>query len=337
MNHIHRAGYEDKRQNGHKKAQTAQNKTEEKRSKIRRQKTNQNARACGSFLISILYHLHSVFFCAFLWPFCFLSLFRFALVLLAATPAFAASASDTVATAERAFAEGVESRNDAAKARPAFARAAAGYDVLWNQGVRTPELALNRARAHRLAGSLPKCVAALHDGLAVARFARPLQVELEDARAAVPFPLDGELAAQCRPEPVRGVSARMSPAEAWFLTGSLWLFACAGVARFAMVRNALWLTFAGLCVVGLLVLGGLWLRDAAQRSRADALPLLVVSDDVLLRKGNADAFPPRLEPALPKGTECRELARRGGWVQVQLAGGAVGWVPDRAVIACDGS
>ncbi len=248
-----------------------------------------------------------------------------------ASPAFA---SDTLAQAESAFAEGVELKGDSAKARPLFARAAERYDVLWDRGHRTPELALNRARAHRLAGSLPRCVAALHDGLAVARFSRPLQIELEDARAAVQYPLDGDLAVQCRPHPLRGVGTRLSPADAWFLAGGMWVLACAGVVRFVMTRNALWLAFAGLWVAALVLFGALWLRDAHQRDRDEALPLLVVTDDVLLRKGNAEAFPPRAEPALPKGTEVRELARRGGWVQVQLPGGNVGWLPAERVLKC---
>ncbi len=253
---------------------------------------------------------------------------------LSASPAVASSPADTLAAAESAFAEGVELRTDSAKARPAFARAAAAYDVLWNRGHRTPELALNRARAHRLAGSLPRCVAALHDGLAVARFARPLQVELDDARAAVPFPLDGELAAQCRPTAVGTVSARMSPADAWFAAGFLWLLACIGAARFAMTRNAGWLGFAAPWLVGLALLGGSWLQDARHRARDESLPLLVVADDVMLRKGNADAYQPRVEPALPKGAEVREVSRRGGWVQVRLPGGAIGWLPEAATLAC---
>jgi hypothetical protein len=256
------------------------------------------------------------------------------LLLAFASPVFASSASDALATAEREFAEGVELRNDSAKARPAFARAAESYDALWNGGYRTPELALNRARAHRLAGNLPKCIAALHAGLAVARFSRPLRIELEDARAAVQFPLDGDLAAQCRPKPLRGIGTRMSPADAWFLAGFLWLLACACVARFAMARSVLWLAFAGLFVAGLLLLGGFWLQDARQRERDESLPLLVLTDDAMLRKGNAEAFPPRVEPALPRGTEVRELARRGRWVQVQLPGGPIGWVPEKAVIGC---
>jgi hypothetical protein len=253
-----------------------------------------------------------------------------------ATASSAASPEDTLAAAENAFGEGVELRSDAAKSRPAFARAAANYDTLWQQGIRTPELALNRARAHRLAGNLPRCIAALHDGLAVARFSRLLQVELEDARAAVSYPLDGALAAECRPRPIRGVSTRMSPVDAWLLAGILWLFACAGVARFAMVRTISALTIAAACFAGLLVLGGFWFEDHRRQLREESLPILVLTRDVTLRTGNAKAFPSRIDPALPLGAEVREVSRRGGWVQVQLASGAIGWVPEQAVMGCGG-
>jgi hypothetical protein len=259
-------------------------------------------------------------------------------VLFASAPVRASSPAETLAAAEAAFAEGVELRDDSARAKPAFSRAAAKYDALWNQGFRTPELALNRARAHRLAGNLPRSIAALHDGLAVARFSRALQVELEDARAAVQFPLDGELAAQCRPLRISGVSRRMSPADAWVLTGVLWLVACATAVRFIMTRNTYWLALTGLTLVGLTVLGVLWVQDARHRARDESLPLLIVADDVTLRRGNAAAYlpPPKLDTPLPKGTEVRELARRGGWVQVQLTNGAVGWLPESATIPCGG-
>jgi hypothetical protein len=257
-------------------------------------------------------------------------------LLFSASPSFASSPSETLAQAEAAFAEGAALRGDSTNARPAFARAAASYDGLWERGHRTPELALNRSRAHRLAGNLPRAIAALHDGLAVARFSRPLQVELDDARAAVQYPLDGELASQAQPKPLRTISTRMSPADAWFSGGFMWLLACAGVARFAMTRNVLWLAFAGFWVVCLLLLGGLWVQDARHRARDEALPLLVVSDNTMLRKGNAPTYPPRIDSVLPKGAEVRQLARRGGWVQVQLPGGAIGWLPEASVIACGG-
>jgi hypothetical protein len=243
-----------------------------------------------------------------------------------------ASDGDVLTAAERAFAEGTARRDNAAAARGWFREAANGYDELWRRGFRNPALARNRARAHRLAGDLPGAIAALHQGLAVARYDRPLQVELEGARSAVAYPIDGDLAAQCRPPPARTVGTRMSPAEAYLVAGLLWLLVCGGVARFAMTRARWWLVFAGGWAAGLAVLGGLWWSDHRAQARGGARPLVIVADDATLRRGNAESYPPRLEPKLPRGVEARELTRRGGWVQVELAGGAVGWLPEAAVM-----
>ena len=194
--------------------------------------------------------------------FCILAL------LLFASPAFASSPTEMLGHAETAFAEGVAHRNDSAKARPAFVRAAFMYDMLWNDyQFHTPELALNRSRAHRLAGNLPRSIAALHDGLAVARFARPLQVELEDARAAVQYPFDGDLAVHAT-EALRGVSTRMSQADAWFLAGFAWLVACRGP-RFAMTRNAWWFALTDWASRRCLLWAGcgFWIRDCAGAAR----------------------------------------------------------------------
>lgn len=235
--------------------------------------------------------------------------------------------------AEHSFVQGTSLRNDSLEARPAFARAAIGYDELWRRGFHNPALALNRAHAHELAGDLPRAIAALHEGLEAARWSRPLQTALEAARASVAYPLSGDLANQCRVASPVTISNRMSPLEAWIVAAILWLVVCGSVARFAMTRRKSALTAAGLATVLLAVLGGVWLRDWDCRQRASAEPLVIVSEDVMLRKGNADAFPPRLEPRLPRGVEARELGRRGGWVQVRLAAGAIGWLPETAVVA----
>lgn len=237
-----------------------------------------------------------------------------------------------LAGAERAFAEGVESRGDSEKARAAFARSASGYDELWRRSHRNPELALNRANAHRLAGNLPAAILALHDGLAVSRWNRPLQVALGDARGAVAYPVTGDMAAQCKPTTRATIGTRVSALDAWAIGGVLWLVACAGVARFAMTRAPSWLAVAGGAVVALGVLGVLWLRDSRHQERESEHPLVVVNTESLLRKGNGEAFPARIEPRLPRGVEARKLTERGGWVQVRLAGGVVGWLPASAVL-----
>jgi hypothetical protein len=259
------------------------------------------------------------------------------LVLLAVAPLSPADGTDAdlLASAEQAFAQGAALRQDAAKARPAFARAAAGYDELWRRGHHSPELALDRANAHRLAGDLPRAIAALHEGLAVARWSRPLQVALEDARSGVSYPLVGDLAAQCRPTPAATVGTRMSPAEAWLAAGVLWLLTWIGIARFAMTRAGWWLAFAGLMLAALALLGGLWWQDDRQRRREAAEPLVIVTQDATLRRGNAEGYPARLDAKLPRGVEARALTRRGGWVQVRLAGGAIGWLPATATLKVD--
>lgn len=256
----------------------------------------------------------------------------FVVVLLAAAPAVAHSPAPEIHAADAAeqFAAGVAARDDAAAARPRFRAAAAAYDRLWEVGRRNPVVGLARARSHRLAGDLPGCIVALHDALAVAPADRDLQLELADARAAVDYPRAGELTEQCRPEPVRTVGARMSPAEAFALAVVFALGAGLAVARFAMTRAPGWLGVGGVSLAALAVLGALWWQDA--RTRRDPRPLVVLASDVFLRRGNADSYPPRLEPKLPRGAEARELGRRGGWVQVELAGGAAGWVPEASLL-----
>lgn len=262
------------------------------------------------------------------------------LLLLASAPVASpgsASASDAMvlALAEHSFAEGVSLRGDSVKARPAFARSAIAYDELWRRGCRQPEAALNRAHAHQLAGELPQAIAALHEGLDETPWSRLLQVALANARSSIAYPLTGDLAAECRPNAVVSIGSRMSRIEVVVLASAIWLIVCLGLARYAMKRTLLWLGVSGLAMVLLSILGGLWLDDICQRHRENAEPLVIVAADAILRKGNGETYPPRLEPRLPRGVEARELYRRGGWVQVRLSGGAIGWLPETAVIGVE--
>jgi hypothetical protein len=247
----------------------------------------------------------------------------FALIGLSMAP----SGDSLLTDAEHHFADGVNSRHDADKARKLFAQSAHDYDVLWKLGYRNPVLARNRAYAHRLSGDLPGAIAALRDGLAVARFDRSLQVELEDARSAVAYAHD-DLAAQCRPRPVGGIGSRMAPMEAYLAAGLLWLIACLGMARFAMTRVPGWLGISGIALLCLTILGGLWQQDWQRQTDDNSRPLLIVKDYCDLKLGNGEKWPDRLKWRLPPGVEARELSRRGGWVHLELAGGAAGWLPE---------
>ena len=47
----------------------------------------------------------------------------------------------------------------------------------------------------------------------------------------------------------------------------------------------------------------------------------------LLRAGNGLSYPPRYETPLNRGVEARLLFARGAWLQIELSGGEIGWVP----------
>ena len=76
--------------------------------------------------------------------------------------------------------------------------------------------------------------------------------------------------------------------------------------------------------------GWLWWEDAQQRARW-AQPTAVVAAPTDLRTGNSDEYPRRLDARLPAGVELKVLGERGGWLHVELGGGAVGWVPRERV------
>jgi uncharacterized protein YraI len=59
---------------------------------------------------------------------------------------------------------------------------------------------------------------------------------------------------------------------------------------------------------------------------------VTASVETSFRTGNSQDYPQRLDGALPAGVELSIRAERGGWFQVQLAGGPVGWVPKDAVV-----
>jgi len=126
----------------------------------------------------------------------------------------------------------------------------------------------------------------------------------------------------------------MSPIEGQLIAGVVWLAACCFITRFVMTRGAGWLGFAGLCLAALAVLGACWMHDELTRDDDESRSLVVVIHDAQFRRGNAETFPLRLDgqSRLPQGVEARALTRRGEWVQIRLASGVIGWVPEKAIL-----
>ena len=249
----------------------------------------------------------------------------FALIGLSLVP----SPPEALAEAERHFVAGVAARESGDAARTHFAEAARWFDSLWASGFHNPALAKNRARSHRLAGNLPAALAALHEGLAIARHDRELQVELEDARGAVEY-AHADLVAACRPPAPHGIRTRMSKLEAFLILGASWFATCLGIARFAMTRVPGWMIASIGSASAFGLLATLWVLDQRRAVEVNARPLVIVNRLQSLKAGNGESWPDRLKWKLPPGAEARELSRRGGWIQIELANGTAGWIPESA-------
>lgn len=219
-----------------------------------------------------------------------------------------------------AFARGVEQRSDAKAARPHFIDAAKGYDAEWHTGTHSPALAMNRSRAHALAGDLPGAILAAHSGLNESPTDVELTSQLETLRNAVDYPPG------TRPEKSVGLRTRVSPWDVFFVALVGVVMAVVGVARRFTSRDgwAVWLAVAG---AGVLATAGVmtWLLH---REAAGQPTVLVLVRPTTLRTGNGDTYPSRLDAELPRGAEVSGRLRRGGWVQVELPGGVIGWVSE---------
>ncbi|HET6574939.1 MAG TPA: hypothetical protein VFG68_15140 [Fimbriiglobus sp.] len=193
---------------------------------------------------------------------------------------------------------------------------------MWTNEVRTAALALNRGRAHFLAGNLPQAIRAFRDGLDLYPWDADLQRALTAARATVAYPTESDPAERVRPDPPNALRNRVSPWDLFLAASVCSLLLTVGLARRFTARDDWSAPLVVVGLLGLLVVAAAGTLIATDRPG----PVLVLTADEVLRTGNGPSFPARIDAPLPRGSEVRALARRGGWVQVELPGGAVGWV-----------
>jgi hypothetical protein len=57
-------------------------------------------------------------------------------------------------------------------------------------------------------------------------------------------------------------------------------------------------------------------------------PLVVVAENTAVYRGNATSYLQHSTlPIVPRGLEARQIHTRGGWLQIRLSTGEVGWIP----------
>ena len=258
-------------------------------------------------------------------------------LVLAAGPTPFADLSDAAVAAQAtaAFAEGTARRDDPDGARTHFDAAAAGFDELRRRGASNPALYLDLGNARLLAGELPRAVLAYRRGLRLEPADAGLRAALGRARDVVSYPDDGSLGRQPA-DPHGRWSAAVAPGPALGVAVLLYLAGWAALTRWYAVRRGRWLA-SGLLALAAAAGCAVPVAEAARAARADdEYPLAVVAEDgVLLRKGDGLSYPPRYPTPVNRGVEARLLHARGDWLQVELAGGEVGWVPRGYVLADD--
>ena len=208
-----------------------------------------------------------------------------------------------------------------------YTEAARELDAQWQRGA-TPGVALARARAHFLGGNLPMAVVALHNGLRLAPYDLELQTDLRLVRDAVNYPEPLDPKHRLRPNATDTLRHRVAPLDTFVLGVGFALVAAFGFAKWYTVRHRWALLFIATGAIGFVTAAVLFARI---RTSPEPLPVVVVTDTIL-REGNGHTYPARVAETLPRGAELRELARRGGWLQVEIPGGTVGWVPLISVI-----
>jgi hypothetical protein len=248
--------------------------------------------------------------------------------------ALGGAAEDLAAQARAAFAEGVRLREEPDRARPLFRRAANLFEELRRRGAANPALFRDSGDACLLADDLPGAILAYRRGLRLAPNDRDLQLLLAAAREQVVYVQPGTFSRP--PSSSRPPWLPRLPVRAGLmLAGAGYALAWVSLARWWMVRRGPFLSLglAAFAVTALLA-AGVTVEDLQDRDE-EARPLVVIAaDGVLLRKGNAGAYPRRYEAPVNRGVEARLLFRRGDWVQIELSGGETGWVP-RAYVLID--
>jgi tetratricopeptide (TPR) repeat protein len=254
------------------------------------------------------------------------------LIALLATTAADLPDAEVATQAAAAFTEGVRLRDDAAQARPHFARAAEAYEELLRRGRNNPLLQRNLAHAYLLAGDLPHAVLTCRRGLRLAPGDRGLRDDLAALREQVVFPPYSNLGRP--PEDSRPPWwPSLGPGTLAATAAGFYLLACLGLTRWRMTRRARLLSAAvgGLAAAVALAVFA-WI-EAAREGDEEAHPLVVIAaDGVLLRRGDGLTYLPRYDTPVNRGVEARLLFTRGDWLQIELSGSQVGWVPRRLVL-----
>jgi hypothetical protein len=244
--------------------------------------------------------------------------------------------------AEQSFAEGVRTKEDRRLAKKHFVDAARKYALLHAQGAHHADLYLNWGNAEMLADKVPQAILAYRRGLRLEPGRRDLMENLTFAQNRLPHPPAADVSSTrkggigdtwlslvpCLSPHVR-LALCLASLSAYSLASISFVWWLKVRQTRLAVRSVLLLLLTATC-------GFFWHREEVRLQDELAHPLVVIARETAFQRGNGSSYPAdALVPILYPGMEGRRLFERGGWLQVQLPNGAIGWVPADAVLVDD--
>lgn len=232
----------------------------------------------------------------------------------------------TRADADTALQSGMQAARDPRLARTHFEQATAIYDRLWESGDHGPDLAGERAKAHYLTGRPDRAIHALRQGLSEHPHHRDLQRWLQSIRDQIPLPQGTPLQLALKARPLPGKLMGLD-----YTSGMILVLLLSLVASVMLIARITWDRGGWLGISAVAMFGGtlsLLLDDSDCQARKEwTRPCYIVPPGGCeLHTGNSTEYPRRFETRIPTGVELFILHERGGWYQVELPDGSVGWV-----------
>ena len=215
-------------------------------------------------------------------------------------------------------------RSDPESADAEFRSAAERFQLLVNDGVVNGELYYDLGNAYFQAGDL---------GQAIANYLRARQLIPNDPR------LEANLAharTLVRPQVVKeGSDALLHRLTMWHhgwpVQWRLIIFGIAWITLWVAVLTRSWIRYAGFrWVIGTTAIVAIAFGLSSSLTLTDNAALqqgVLIKDEVVVRKGNADSFSPQFEEPVNQGLEFRVLEQRPDWLHIELLNGQSGWIP----------
>jgi hypothetical protein len=209
-----------------------------------------------------------------------------------------------------------------AAATERFRKAASYYWRLERGGLGNTELYRNEGTAWLLAGDLPRAIWSFRRGLQLAPGDQDLLARLAYARGQV---AQAAGTASGSSEPIRW---RWPFRPIWLFLGASGLYALSWLmlGRWFITGSHRLRNGAAAALGVSLLMGAVLIREQRERIRDSEQPLIVLTQEVSLRRGNGTSYPFSPGPKLARGTEARALFQRGNWLQIDAGSERVGWV-----------